>query len=184
MYLYSEPSPFPPSFEGSSLAYGFGLFGDVVAAALSLAMLFSYAFEAKRNKEAARIAGYSSGFQPTPIWSPLYIYRTANISMLLFVVLRCLPDAIWMLAWGEVGETAIKRLLLLDLWMDAAALGPFFMSCLCWTWGRQIIPHQLLQGLGAQASTRPDWSLVWRSGRIVVIVLVIAIGVTVGKASA
>lgn len=181
---YSTPSPFPPSFEGNPISYGFGLFGDIVAAALALTMLLGYVFESRRNRQATRLLGYPEGHTPTPRWSPLYLYRAANVSMLVFIFMRAAPDALWMLAWGEVSEDAIRALLALDLWGDGLALGPFFFSILCWTWGRQVIPQKLLVGLGTVQSHRPPWEVIWKNCRIILMVLVIAIGVTIGKASA
>lgn len=182
-YLYAGPSPFPPSFDGNPWAYGFGLFGDIVAAALALAMLVALVLEPRRNAQISALLRNPIPQPNHPVWSPLFIYRAANISMLSFVVMRTLPDALWMLAWGEVSESAMRSMLAADLWCDGLALGPFFFSVLCWTWGRQVIPQKLISGLNAEVGRRPSWGLFWRNGRIVLIVLVIAIGVTIGKAS-
>ena len=183
-YVYSDPPPFPPSFDGNPWSYGFGLFGDIVAAALALTMLLSFLFENARNREAMRRAGSPVPIYDIPRWSPLYLYRVGQISMLWFVLLRALPDALWMLAWGEVSETTFRVLLKLDMVGDGLALGPLFFAVLCWLWGRQSIPQKLLSGSGSLASPRPSWSILWKNGRIVLVVLVIAIGVTLGKASA
>lgn len=183
LYSYAAPSPFPPSFEGNPWAYGFGLFGDVVAAALAVAMLTAIVIEPRRNYQVSRmIHNQLAKTRGTPNWSPLRVYRMANISMLSFVVMRALPDALWMLAWGEVSEPTIRFMLAVDLWMDGVAVFPFFFSVMCWAWGRQIIPQRLLIGLDTGIYGRPPWNLIWRNGRIVIAVLVIAILVTIGKA--
>lgn len=183
MYPYAEPSPFPPSFDGNPWAYAFGLFGDVVASSLALAMLIGILLEASRTREANRWLRNPVNQPATPSWSPLFIYRCSTISMLTFIVLRALPDALWMLAWGEVRESTIRFLLGLDLVCDGLAIAPFFVSVLCWTWGRQVIPHALMREIDGPGARRPSWKLVWKNGRIVLIVLLIAIGVTIGKAS-
>lgn len=185
MYSYAEPSPFPPSFDGNPWAYAFGLFGDVVAAALALTMLLAYVFEARRNREIhRRLKNPLPEVAPIPPWTPLYIYRVGNISMLAFIVLRALPDAVWMLAWGEVSEPVIRAMLATDLVLDGLAIGPLVMAAFCWAWGRQTIPQKLIHGADAAVQGRLPWKLIWRNGKIVLLVSLIAIGVTYGKASA
>lgn len=185
MFAYADPSPFPPSFDGSPLAYGFGLFGDVVASALALMLLLSYLFEARRNKAVHRIVGTNLITHPGHrAWSPLFLYRSTIISLLSFVVMRSLPDAVWMLAWGEVPERVIRFLLVLDLVFDGLALIPLFTAVLCWCWGRQVIPQMLITDLKHGVTGPPPWEVIWRNGRVILIVMVIAIGVTIGKASA
>jgi hypothetical protein len=183
MYPYSEPSPFPPSFDGSPLAYGFGLFGDVVATALALTLLLSYVFEERRHRTVNRMLGNPVGRPKTRTWSPLFLYRASIMSLLTFVVLRALPDAVWMLAWGEVPESTIRALLVADLVCDGLALGPLFFAVLCWCWGRQVIPQMLVTELRQGVTGGPPWDVLWKNGRIVGVVLIIAIGVTIGKAS-
>lgn len=184
MYHYAAPSPFPPSFEGNPLAYGFGLFGDVVAASLALTLLLTYVLDARRSRAVSRIVDNRVTEPPTDRWSPLFLYRTTIVSLLTFVVMRALPDALWMLAWGEVSEPTIRALLTLDLVADGLALGPLFLAVMCWCWGRQVIPQMLVVELKAGVSGGPPWDVLWKNGRIVAIVLVIAIGVTIGKAAA
>jgi hypothetical protein len=181
---YGEPSPYPPSFEGNPWAYGFGLFGDVVAAALSLAMLSAYLLEGRRLVLASRLAKNVVAQDPPPKWSVLRIYRMGNIAMLTFVVMRTLPDALWMLAWGEVSEPTIRFLLQFDLLSDGVSLAPFAVAVVCWAWGRQAIP-QILSAISMVGVTGgPIRETIFRNARIVLVVLLIAIGVTIGKASA
>lgn len=182
-YSYAEPSPFPPSFEGNPWGYAFGLFGDVLAASLALAMLLGYLFEARRARQIDKMLRNPLLTDPIPAWSPLALYRLGKITILLFIVMRTLPDAAWMLAWGEVSEPVIRVLLAADLWMDGAALAPFFVSIACWAWGRQVIPQKLIEGNAAFVAGHPPWDIIWKNGRIVVTVFVIALGVTIGKAS-
>jgi hypothetical protein len=186
-HQYLAPSPFPPSFDGNPWAYGFGLFGDVVAAALSLCLLLTYVFEARRSRQIGRILpGSVFTGAPLPLWSPLFIFRATNICLLTFVVMRTLPDALWMLAWGEVSDGSIRFLLALDLWADGLALGPFLAATMFWAWGRQTIPQKLIAGPQAEGKPKRGklpWDIIVRNGRIVLVVLIIAIGVTVGKAS-
>lgn len=182
---YAGQSPFPPSFDGNPWAYAFGLFGDIVAAALALTMLLTLLLESRRNREVDRLVQNWLPSQPgVPAWSPLFLYRASTASVLLFIVMRAAPDALWMLAWGEVSEAAIRVMLAIDLWADGLALAPMFFAVTCWCLGRQVIPQKLLAGPAAQTAGRPDWQMLWKNGRIVLVVLVIAVGVTIGKASA
>lgn len=181
---YGTPSPFPPSFEGNPWAYGFGLFGDVVAASLSLAVLLAYAFEARRNREVSDYVRNMVVEPPLPRWSPLFVYRLGKMSMLAFIVMRALPDALWMLAWGEVSEWTIRFLLAFDLWMDGMALFPLMMAIICWAWGRQIIPQKLIEGNAGVIAGRLPWGMIANNAKIVLVVLLIAVGVTIGKAGA
>jgi hypothetical protein len=121
---------------------------------------------------------------PGPPWSVFKIYRTGNIAMLTFVAMRALPDALWMLAWGEVSDQTIRFLIKLDLVADGFALIPFGVAVLCWAWGRQAIPQILSQITVAGVGGGPLREIIFRNGRIVLVVLLIAIGVTIGKASA
>lgn len=183
---YGTPSPFPPSFEGSPFSYGFGLFGDVFAAAISLTMLLAYVFEARRARQISIILRNPVPLTPQmAVWSPLFLYRAGKISILAFVVLRTLPDAIWMLAWGEVSDAHIRMLLALDLVCDGVAIIPLMLSTFCWAWGRQIIPQLLIdKNNDLHPSPRKwPWDAIFRNGRIALMVMIIAIGVTIGKAS-
>lgn len=184
MYHYGEPSPFPPSFDGNPWAYGFGLFGDVVAAALSLTLLLAYVFEARRHQRINVLVDNYATNAPLGMWTPLFLYRATIISLLTFVVMRALPDALWMLAWGEVPESTIRVLLAVDLVSDGAAIFPLFFSVLCWCWGRQVISQMLVVEVRAGVTGGPPWPTIWKNARIVLVVLVIAIGVTIGKATA
>lgn len=183
MIPYTEPSPFPPSFDGSPLAYGFGLFGDVVAASLALTLLLTYVFEARRDRQIRAWINAPNVVYPHSAWSPLFLYRATIVSLLVFVIMRALPDAVWMLAWGEVTDSTIRLLLEIDLVADGFALGPLFFAVMCWAWGRQVIPQMLVIELQAGIHGGPPWDVLWKNGRIVLVVLIIAVGVTIGKAS-
>lgn len=180
--LYVQPSPFPPSFEGNPWSYAFGLFGDVVAAALALTILLAYLTDKRRLTQISRMLGNPvKQEQPKPN-SLVSIYQTGNIAILTFVVMRTLPDAMWMLAWGEVSERTIRFLLALDLMLDGLSLVPLTLAIMCWAIGRQAIP-QVLSHVTVGVSGRFPWDVVLRNARIVLVVFAIAVGVTIGKAN-
>lgn len=183
--LYGHPSPFPPSFDGNPWSYGFGLFGDVVAAALALTILLSFVFEQRRYRQVQkRLDNETVHVSPYQPWTAIWLWRTGQMCFLTFVVMRTLPDALWMLAWGEVSQTTIEFMLRLDLVADGLAIAPLIGASLCWAWGRQVIPQKLAQGRVALTGGHPPWDVVLKNGKIVVIVSVIAFLVTIGKASA
>jgi hypothetical protein len=185
VYIYSDPSPFPPIFADNPWAYGFGLFGTVVAAALALTLLLSYLFETRRAHAVQTLTGSWAINHPANIaWSPLFLYRGAIIGLLTFVVMRALPDAIWMLAWGEVSDSTIRTILACSLVSHGLATIPLIFAVLCSGMGRQVIPQMLVVEARAGVTGGPPWQHFYRKGRIVLVVLVIAIGVTIGKASA
>lgn len=181
--LYGTPSPFPPSFDGNPLSYAFGLFGDIVAASLATAILLSFVFEKRRFRQVHKILGIVPAPTHAVPWTPLWLYRTGMICFLSFVVMRALPDALWMLAWGEVEVETIELLLMIDLLADGFSIIPLFAASLAWAWGRQVIPQKLTEGRTAIVSGRPPWDVVLKNGRIVLVVIVISILVTIGKAS-
>ena len=183
-YTYGTPSPFPPSFEGNPFAYGFGLFGDVVSASLALTLLLTYLFEARRSRQVNHLVDNYVVNNGLGRWTPLFLYRATIISLLSFVVMRSLPEAVWMLAWGEVPESTIRFLLALDLISTSAALIPLFFAVLCWCWGRQVIAQLLVIEVRAGITGGPPWPTIWKNARIVLVVVLIAIGVTIGKATA
>lgn len=179
------PSPFPPSFEGNPYSFFFGLFGDVVASSIALAILLTFIFEKRRVKQVHRRLGTPERHDVSPYlpWTPLWLYRSGMMLFLLFVVMRALPDALWMLAWGEVEQETIETLLRVDLIFDGLAVIPLFLAACFWAWGRQVIPQKLVEGRMAIVSGHPPWQLILKNARIIAVVLVISLLVTIGKAS-
>lgn len=176
-------SPFPPSFEGNPWSYAFGLFGDVISTALALAILLSFILEGRRARQVSRRVNNWLPMQYHP-WTPLWLYRMGQMCFLTFVVMRTLPDALWMLAWGEVEQGTIEVMLRLDLILDGLGIIPLVLASLAWAWGRQVIPQKLAQGKLALVGGYPPWDIILKNGRIVLIVSLIALLVALGKASA
>lgn len=181
--IYGTPSPFPPSFEGNPWSYAFGLFGDVVAPAVALSILLTFVFEKRRFAQIHRLLGNPLPQYPMIPWTPLWLYRMGMMCFLTFVVMRAMPDALWMLAWGEVSLPTIEFMLRLDLVADGLSIIPLFLATCCWAWGRQVIPQKLAEGRTAVVSGHPPWQLILKNARIVAVVLVISLLVTIGKAS-
>lgn len=180
---YGHPSPYPPSFEGNPWSYALGLFGDVLAASMALAVLLGFILEYRRiNQINVRLDNYVRAPKPIPL-TPLWLYRMGMICFLSFVCMRTIPDSLWMLAWGEVSLPVIEFLLRLDMVCDGLAIIPLTAAVTCWAWGRQVIPHKLAEGPVLPAGGRPAVDLLLKNGRIVLVVTFIALAVTIGKAS-
>lgn len=177
-------SPFPPVFHNDPWSYGFGLFGDLAMSMLSLTLLLAHVFERRRNARVRRIIKAPAQHPDNRAWSPLFLYRCIVISFLTILVLRATPDALWMLLYGEVSHSTSRALIQIDLWLDFVAILPLGFAVLCWCWGRQVIPQMLLTNLKEGITGGPSWDVLWKNGRIVLVLLLIAIGVTVGKAVA
>lgn len=181
--LYGTPSPFPPSFEGNPWSYAFGLFGDVVAASIALTILLSFVLEGRRFREISKRLGHPTNHHLGPPWTPLWLYRAGQQMFLAFVVLRTLPDAIWMLAWGEVSEQTIEAMLRVDLVADGLSILPLFIASMAWARGRQVIPQKLVEGAKVTVSGYPPWDVLLKNAKIIAVVIFISLLVTIGKAS-
>lgn len=182
-YHYSEPSPFPPSFDGNPFSYAFGLFGDVVIAALSTAIFLALVLEKRRLNYTLENIGVLPFFYRRSEGFPLVeAHRLKIMSFWLFVALRSVPDALWMLAWGEVPENVIRILLATDLVFDGLAVFPCLVALLCWAWSRSVIEQQLSKAPTGIQGVVP-WDTVKQNGRIILLVFIVAIGVTIGKAA-
>lgn len=182
--LYGHPSPFPPSFDGNPWSYAFGLFGDVVAASLALTMLLVFVFERRRHRQIHIILGnHASQDVSVKPWSPLWLYRSGMMCFLSFVVMRTMPDAVWMLAWGEVNLQTIEFMLAADLIADGLSVVPLLFAAVFWAWGRQVITQKLSEGGQIRVTGAPPWDVIRKNLKIVVVVFIIAILVTIGKSS-
>ena len=177
-------SPFPPSFADGPISYAVALFGDVLASALALTILLHYLLEPRRMRDAeVRVNG--AAFRPhNEGWmTQLGAYNHMMIGFMLMIVLRAMPDAIWMLAWGEGSAALMRTLFTIDYVCDGLALVPFSVAFLLWAWARNSVSQQLRKAddypLGI--SVLPSMISTLKIGGVVVL---IAIGVTVGKAGA
>ncbi len=172
--------PFPASFDGSPWIYGSALLADLLVSALGLAQLLAYVFEGRRKRDAGMIHGARFVPNPLPLWCSLNVYRAIIIGFLLTLVLRSLPDALWMLAWGEVSIETMHVLTIVDWSLDAAAMVPmlFTLALIAWSW--QVIPQALIQAATIPLA-RPKWEDAKAPIKIAVLVTTITIGVTLGK---
>lgn len=178
-------SPFPPSFADGPISYAVALFGDVLASALALTVLIHYVVEPARLCRAERAASHGQTFRRSGHgWLTLLgAHNHMMIGFMLSIVLRAMPDAAWMLAWGEATAATMRLLFTVDYVCDGLALVPFTVGVLLWAWSRNSISQQLRKAddypLGV--SVLPSLISTLKIGAIVVL---IAAGVTIGKAGA
>lgn len=174
-------SPFPPSFDGNPWTYGFALFSLTLVSAMSLAQLLAYVFEERRLREAER-AGNMVFRPPNSPLTTLSAFRRIIISFLLMALLGAGPDVLILLAWGEAGNSTIESLYLLDRTCDGLVMVPFLSALWLLARTRQALPQQLAKAaLIPLGPFRP--AMLRDNAKILGVVLLIAIGVTFGKAS-
>ena len=174
-------SPFPPSFSDGPISYALALFGDVLACGIALTILLHYLIEPRTRRRMERLVNG----KPAPPRSPFTLLNIHNwkvIGICIFILLRALPDALWMFLWGEASERTMRLLFLIDYVLDGIALIPLFAAAVLWAWARYSIAQQLARADDYPIPLRvlPSMSTVLR---ILALTAVLAIGVTIGKAS-
>lgn len=174
--------PFPPSFEGNPLSYGFALFSLTLICALSIGMLLQFWFEARARKAAQKIA-INLVCEKVPFASPLSIHRWIIAGFLVTILFGALPDVLVLFAWGEATNETMECLFLADRIGDGLTVAPFTCAAVLSAWGLQVVPQQLVRETRVLLQ-RPRWETVKAQTKIAATVLVLAIGVTVAKASA
>lgn len=173
---------YPPSFDGNPWSYGFALFSLTLISALSLAHLLTMLHDAHRVRLARRLFSGALAGETIGLFTLLGSYRTILAGLFLTIVLGALPDVLLLLAWGEASDPVIDRLFLLDRVCDGATLVPFLFAVTMKAWVIQALPQRL-----AEVSRTPLQPLrpfmIARYLKILALVLVISLGVTIGKAS-
>ena len=174
-------SPFPPDFAGNPWSYGFALFGTALMASLSLAQILSYALEGSRLRHINAVIHNPLPRPRLTGATTLSVHRWILTGLLLAIFLRTSTDAIVLLTWGEIGAPAMTAIFLANYIANGVATIPFVGAMLLWCWAFQSIPQQL-----AKAADVPmphiSWRLMRDKMKIAGVVLVIAVGVTLGKA--
>jgi hypothetical protein len=118
-------SPFPASFDGSSSLFAFVLFAMLVASALAL----SLAIVQVRQLWADRRFGYD------PSWA----INSLVLAVCCGLLMRCIPDATYMIAFGDAEPATIQRILTVKRVMDFSFLAPvLFWMALFTMWRADI----------------------------------------------
>lgn len=177
-------SPFPPSFDGNPWTYGFALFSLTLVSALSLTQLLAFWSERRRVWTIYRLLQSEvPPPRPVPPLSVLGAHQRIIASLLLMAFLGATPDVFILMTWGEGGAPTLELLYLLDRVCDGLCVFPFLNATFLMIRTRQAMQQQL-----AKAADIPlgpfRWAQLRQNAKVFVIVLLIAIGVTLGKASA
>lgn len=176
-------SPFPPSFDGNPWTYCFALFSLTLVSTMSLTQLLAFAFEERWVRELAKLRGdYMPPHLPVSRKSVLGAFRSIVISFLLMAFLGVTPDVFILLTWGEAGAPTIELLYLLDRICDGLVMFPFLNALWLLARTRQALPQQLAKVIEIPLGNF-QWSMLRQNAKIFAVVLLIAIGVTLGKAS-
>lgn len=112
MTLGMTNSPFPASFDGSSNLFAFVLFAMIVASTLALTL----ALVQVKQLWADRRYGYD------PSWA----LNSLVLACCTAVLMRCIPDAIYMISFGDAAPATIQRILTVKRFMDFLFLAPLF----------------------------------------------------------
>ncbi|WP_103730190.1 hypothetical protein [Novosphingobium sp. HII-3] len=176
-------SAFPPSFEGNPWAFFFALFSLSLIVLLSLAQILRHMCEAGRDRALMRKFG--EGFRlarPHSFWTTAVLYRWKVSGLYLTVLFGAVGDVAVMLAWREVRPLTMEILLQMDRILDGLTIIPFMAAVALAAWSDQAIPAQLTFPK-PQPVNPPKWERIKGSVRIVATIALIALGVTMGKAS-
>lgn len=175
---------FPPSFEGNPWTYGFALFSMTLLAMLSVARMWGLASEARKHRHLAnRFPGFMQPRLPLPMWSVLTLHETKLACLYLSIFTLTFPDVLIMLLWGEASQTTLVDLFLLDRMCDGLALFPFITAMTIGAWLAQVVPQKLISNVHQDEVKPPNWQALIPTVRIASVVMLIALGVTMGKAS-
>lgn len=178
-------SPFPPSFDGNPWTYGLALFSLTLVSSMSLAQILDHIFEERRHRAINRLV-HNLAPQPVPRQQqPMtthIAFRRIVFCFLLMAFAGAGPDSLILFCWGEASDRTMEWLYLLDRLGDGFVMVPFAVAQFLLIRTRQAIPQQLAKA--AMIPLSPfRWAMLRENAKIIAVVLFLAIGVTIGKAS-
>lgn len=171
---------YPPSFDGNPWSYGFALFSLTLICAFAIAMFLQFLFEGRARRAAMKAFGQTPQ-PPLPWASPLTIHRSIVMCFLATILLGAFPDVLLLFAWGEAQAPTLDFLFLLDRICDGLTFAPFTAAIALSAWGAQVVPQQLIRDTPVTVGAF-KWRTIKDQTKIVVMVLIIALGVTIAKA--
>lgn len=175
-------SPFPPNYVDEPLSYGLALFSDLIVTCLCLAVLFRYALEARRHRHVRRLLKTPVQSSEMPSRSLAVLHRRLICGLMIMMVARSGPDAVLLLVYGEVGKATLDTLAIVDWWGDTFATIPCIISLGLLTWTKQAVDQQLAN-VSQDNLKVPGWPDIKQALAIGLLALLIAVGLTLGKAS-
>ena len=172
-------SPFPPSFQDGPLNYAAALFGDATATCLCLLIFIYYLSRDRKRRHGQRGVASSKVPEGSLLWAHDRKFKLIAGAF----VLRCLPDTFLMLLWGEASEWWARWLFRADYTCDFLAFIPLCMAVMLWTRTREAVAQQLLRAEDQPLPPRVNGNYV-QAFKLIAIITLIAIALTIGKASA
>lgn len=166
LLIEGQQSAYPPAFLGSEWAFGLALFSLVIISALAIRHLIL-------------ILGYMIEYRE-PLGAPITVTRLIIVSLLVTVITAVTPDAVLLLAWGEVNAQSITFLAKLDRVLDGLAVVPFAGAVFMMIRGEELLHDQLLRP-PIRNDLWPTFEAVRHHIVLILLVVVIALGVTIGK---
>lgn len=171
---------FPPAYDASPWTYGLALFGLLSISCLFMAVLSDFWLtHRKADKQGLW------WLNPDRPHAPLLAYRGQIIAAALMAVLGTLPDALYLLSWGEAPTSTSMFLLRLDRTCDFLSALPGAYAAISFLANRQSLEHRLEFG-GGSLMPGPVSLLhkveAKRYTKVVALAFIIAAGVTAGKA--
>lgn len=177
-------SAFPPSFEGNPLTYGFALFSLSLLSMLSVARIWGLISDLHKVRQLERsLLWYIRPREPLSRWSALTLHETKLACLYLSIFLGAFPDVLILLLWGEASNQTMVRLFMMDRIGDGLTLLPFATAMMIGCWLQQVIPQKLIANSRHDEVKPPNLRAVLPTLRICLVLLVLASGVTMGKAS-
>lgn len=164
--LAQRLAPIPPGFQGDESVFAFALFGLIMLSTLSVRRMI--------------LLVHAMRVEPEPTGSPLTYYRLQQFCFAVTILLGTLPDALILLAWGEMPVEHLRVLMLVDRFADGLTLAPFFISDFL-TERNSANLLRLSHVPGLHLTLASDRGNVRSGLATTALIAVIALGVTVGK---
>lgn len=176
-----QAAPFPPSAADSPFTYGLALFSLVTMVAIALAVLLAVILGEKRRRQFTGDPRFQV-FNTYRRSDLNFALRTALISFCVFILFGATPDALILLLWGEIEQDTLGTLMTLDRLFDGVIIVPFLLGAGILAWSRQSLQQATAE---VRRNLLPPftWRAVAAFARIPVVIIIIAAGVTLGKAT-
>ncbi len=173
---------FPPSFDDNAWIYGGALFMLTLMSALSASALIGQGLEARHRARINHELGNMVTVRGLGLVTLLSLYRFKEAMLLLTVFQGTSPDAITLLLWGEASDSTMYILFTVDRVFDMTAGCSFLLWVTAKTLSGGSIAHRLALDPDI-INVRPRWYRVKDNLKIALYAFLIAVGVTLYKAT-
>lgn len=119
-------SPFPASFDGSGGLFAFVLFAMIVASTLALTLWIVQAKQLWADRRFGR--------------DPSWALNSLVLAVCTGIMMRCIPDATYMISFGDAAPVTIQRILTVKRVMDFMFLAPvIYWMAVFWMYRSDIM---------------------------------------------